>query len=268
MHHNFYKHGVRCLYSLPDESGKEPTSEGQRPRDKRFVITWEINRFVGLLIAIAFLAALRTAHAQDATWLLTPGSGDWNTAANWTPATVPTGTVTFGSSNTTSIGISLNISIGKMLFNAGAPAYSFVWTFHFHDITGTGIVNNSSNQPSFTNNGGLIDFFNTSTAGNATIMNNTVEDLSGETFFFNTSTAGNATITNNVGGGETRFFDSSTASNATITNNFGGLTLFTENASAATATITTNYGGETDFSDTATGAKPGSSPAVFSTFRV
>jgi len=36
-----------------------------------------------------FLAALPAA-AQDATWSTTPGSGDFNTAANWTPATVPT----------------------------------------------------------------------------------------------------------------------------------------------------------------------------------
>ena len=38
-------------------------------------------------------------EAGSATWDLSPGSGDWNTAPNWTPATVPNGsdaTATFG----------------------------------------------------------------------------------------------------------------------------------------------------------------------------
>ena len=43
------------------------------------------------------------ARAQNASWLFNPGSSDWNAAANWAPATVPTGTATFGASNTTTI---------------------------------------------------------------------------------------------------------------------------------------------------------------------
>ena len=42
-------------------------------------------------------------RAQDATWLSSPASGDWNTATNWSPASVPIGTATFGFSNTTAI---------------------------------------------------------------------------------------------------------------------------------------------------------------------
>jgi hypothetical protein len=45
--------------------------------------------------AVALLAAL-PARAQDATWSTAPGSSNFNTAANWTPATVPTGTAFFG----------------------------------------------------------------------------------------------------------------------------------------------------------------------------
>jgi hypothetical protein len=49
------------------------------------------------MLALFVNACLGTvaAHAQSATWLLSPGSGNWNTAANWVPATVPTGTATF-----------------------------------------------------------------------------------------------------------------------------------------------------------------------------
>ncbi len=60
------------------------------------------------LLAVVFvpflLSAASTAFAGSATWNLNPTSGDWNTAANWTPATVPNGpadTATFDISNTT-----------------------------------------------------------------------------------------------------------------------------------------------------------------------
>jgi hypothetical protein len=45
--------------------------------------------------AVALPAAM-PAYAQDATWLLNPATADFNTASNWTPATVPTGTVSGG----------------------------------------------------------------------------------------------------------------------------------------------------------------------------
>src|SRR5262245_2651947 len=75
-------------------------------------------------VAVALLAAM-PAYAQDATWSQTPGSGNFNTAANWTPATVPTGTAFFGASTTTSLSFSANTTVGRFTFNAGAPAYTF-----------------------------------------------------------------------------------------------------------------------------------------------
>ena len=53
-------------------------------------------------LALAWMLPATPSHAQDATWLANPGSGDFNTGANWTPATVPTGTAFFGTSSTTS----------------------------------------------------------------------------------------------------------------------------------------------------------------------
>ena len=103
--------------------------------------------------AVALLAAL-PARAQDATWSTAPGSSNFNTAANWTPATVPTGTAFFGASNTTSIAFQAftTTSVGTLQFNPGATAYSFTTENGFStsiSITGTGIVNNSSNAPTF-----------------------------------------------------------------------------------------------------------------------
>src|SRR5262245_65539628 len=102
--------------------------------------------------AAAALLAAMPAHAQDATWSTAPVNSDFNTAANWTPATVPTGTAFFGTSTIT--GLTFNsgsvTSLGGFTFNPGAPAYSFsLATASSLTFTGAGIVNNSSNAPSF-----------------------------------------------------------------------------------------------------------------------
>jgi hypothetical protein len=39
--------------------------------------------------AVMALLAAMPAQAQDANWLLSPVSGDFNTAGNWSPAAVP-----------------------------------------------------------------------------------------------------------------------------------------------------------------------------------
>jgi autotransporter-associated beta strand protein len=202
----------------------------------------------GLLVAISFLAALGTAHATDATWDTNPGSNDWNTNTNWTPQTVPTGTASFGSSNTTSITlINAAVLVGTIQFNARAPTYSFNIDGTIV-LTGTGIINNSSNAPTFSAASGGLEFDNTSTAGNAVL----ITTGQGHMDFLNTSTAGNAMITND-NGGSTRFQDTSTAGNATITNNNGGFTGFHDASTAGNATITTNNGGVTRFNDGSTG---------------
>ncbi|PYI95728.1 MAG: hypothetical protein DMF00_15655 [Verrucomicrobia bacterium] len=43
------------------------------------------------MIFAFLLSALDAIYANSATWNLQPTSGDWNTAINWTPATVPNG---------------------------------------------------------------------------------------------------------------------------------------------------------------------------------
>jgi autotransporter-associated beta strand protein len=148
------------------------------------------------------LLAATSAQAQNATWLPDPGSGIFNTATNWNPAVVPTNTAAFGASNTTSIIFPpfTVTSIGTLQFNPDAPAYSFTTfapLFTSISITGAGIVNASSNAPTFIVGSQANLFFrNTSTAGNATIITN----AGGITGFADGATGGDARFITNAGG--------------------------------------------------------------------
>jgi hypothetical protein len=179
--------------------------------------------------ALAIVLGLRAteAYGQDATWLLSPGTSDWDTAANWAPAAVPTSTATFGASNTTTITFSSATFISTIQLNAGAPAYTFDIGPNSLEIDGTGIVNNSLNRLTLSNSG------------------------PGGTFFVNASTAGD-TIINNTSTGFTEFAGTSTAGTALITNSTGATTFFVETSTAGAATITTNSGSFTEFNDAST----------------
>jgi autotransporter-associated beta strand protein len=185
------------------------------------------------------------AAAQDAGWLAAPPSSDFNDAANWTPATVPTGTASFGTSTGTNITFANNTTLGGWTFNAGASNYSFTNNY-FLIFAGAGIVVNggsvsitSGNSLSFANsstagsasviNNMFLQFANSSTAGSASIANNSVLE------FFDTTTAGNASITNNGSG---YFYSGSTAGSASITNN--NLLQFANSSAAGSASITNN----------------------------
>jgi outer membrane autotransporter protein len=246
-----------------------------------------------LLLAATLLPC--AGRAQDATWGANPTSGDWNTAANWSPGTVPTGTATFGSSSQTTIGFSqFDTTIGTMQFNSGAPAYTFVLAQPVN-LTDKGIINNSGSAPIFIGAGGGLLFRNASTAGNATIITgdllvrfkdtstagNAAITNTGDSLleFQDTSSAGNATIINkdravmsfrgdSTAGNATitnsahLFFDgNSDAGNAVITNNAGGQTTYTSAAPGGSATIINNTGGVTDFG----GSRLDVSPAAHGT---
>jgi hypothetical protein len=71
------------------------------------------------LIQLPLLFILQTAFADSATWKLNPTSGDWNTATNWTPETVPNGpsdTATFATSNTTEVSFSATVEVNGIVF--------------------------------------------------------------------------------------------------------------------------------------------------------
>jgi hypothetical protein len=222
----------RLRWRAPRLAAPKPGAPGTLIRDTAIPIAASAagQAFIraGLLVGACLGAAC--AHAQDATWLLNPGSGDWDTAANWSSATTPTGTAIFGSSNVTSLTFSAPFtSVGAIRLNAGAPAYSFDLAGHSLFITGSGIVNNSSFAPGFLNPSVLL-FNNASTAGNATITTNDGTIVFGIVAFNDTSTAATSKINNNTFGG-VQFNNASTAGNATILNN-GGITGFS-NASTA-----------------------------------
>ena len=206
-----------------------------------------VRRVRAALLASTVLTAVSAlpAQAQDATWLANPGSGDFYDANNWNPASVPTGTATFGASDTTTLTLGSSGSIGGWTFNAGASNYTFGMTAATTFI-GAGIAINGGSA-TITNNNDL-QFFGNSTAGTATITNNL--DLG----FNDASTAGSANITNNsllnfsgtstagsaniANNSALQFSNSSTAGNATITN--GGALSFRNATTAGNATIA-NY---------------------------
>jgi autotransporter-associated beta strand protein len=207
-----------------------------------------------VLAGIGFASA---AGAADGTWLLSPPSNQWINGANWTSnPTVPNGTATFGASNTTNIAISSAV-VETMQINAGAPAYTFTISgLFFFGAGGLGIVNNSSNAPSFTiatGSAGTLAFLGATSAGNANIN---ISDRFASVIFLTSSTASNATITNN---GLLQFSSGTTAGSATITTNAGGLgTFFLSHSSGGQARFITNAGAKVDFSGVGTAVTAGS----------
>jgi hypothetical protein len=146
-----------------------------------------------LLLVNLFLCAL-TTYAQNADW--DPGTtSDWNTAANWTPATVPTEIATFGAPGVKSITFSQPTTIGTLQFNA--PGYGFEMPFvglpstlTFTGSTGSGVESTPANAPTFNVPGGFVFFMNGSTAGPAIFTTPFINE--GEVSrveFFDTSTA-------------------------------------------------------------------------------
>lgn len=213
----------------------------------------EVRAHLVATTAVAALLAATSAHAQDATWLRNPGSGDFNTAGNWNPATVPTGigTAFFGQSNITSLTFNSGAanSLGGFTFNnAFAGPYSFLLApLSSLTFTGAGISNFTPNSVQITVSplSNLV-FANNSTAGISVGTAATTITNGGNVTFAGTSSAGTATIANNF---QLLFTNSSTAANATITTN--GITTFAGNSTGGNAQLITNAGANLTFEFTA-----------------
>jgi autotransporter-associated beta strand protein len=220
-----------------------------------------MKRLFPILCVFSCLIAAQS-FAASATWSANPISGDWNTAENWIPNTVPNGpgdTATFDVSTITNVSTSTQTEVDSIVFNPGASAYTITLkpvTQQFLFITGAGIVNSSGVLQTFVGSEDRVfhafDFFNNSTAGDLTVFHN--QSIIGSvTNFLGASNAGSCTIINQgspgAAGGQVEFFGISSAANATIINEgappgdvIGGATYFFDNASAGTATII-NEGG-------------------------
>ena len=247
-----------------------------------------VRHSLATLLATTALGVV-AAHALDGDWT-GASSNEWTDGTNWSSTpTVPDVTATFSTTGPTSVVTSGLVTIGSVIFDAAAPAYT-VATGDIFVVNGTGISNNSTNTQTFTVgssmvflnsstassgsnfvtysvSGGAMSFNDTSTAGTANITNGAVGG--GDIEFNNNSNAGTATIVNNA---VINFNDTSSASASNITNNATGFVTFNTSSTAGTATIdnsgalvfnnsatagsstiTTENGGTTSFTGTATG---------------
>ena len=235
-----------------------------------------------IALATASSAAAQTTHGS-ATWSPVPGSGDWNTAGNWVPATVPNGTAdtaTFGITTTTAVALSQNTTVSRITFDATAANFYTITATPGTTLTisGAGVVNSSGVAQSFVASGsqdsqssnatgGTIVFRNGAGAGAIAVteqpgIDNSRSDVNGvaitegKVSFYDNSTAGSSNILTQGSpsqgiGARLQFFDQSTAgaSKITVTGGVGnfefasGTVAFSDSTSAGTAKIMVGGGG-------------------------
>ncbi len=224
-------------------------------------------RHLPVLLGIAGLLCLglaTTSQAGSATWLSSPASGSWNTATNWSPATIPNGPsdlATFAFSNTTAISLSASVQVDSVVFSEGASAFTITPNPGVTlTLSGAGVVNNSGLTQNFVMGSnsnlqaGQISLINSASAGLGAVLtvNGGVRmaDEGGLLQFFGTSSAGESSFFTNGGtaaganGGRTFFNDDSTAGRGTFVcgvggiNTGGGLMVFSDNSSGSRGTFT------------------------------
>src|SRR5262245_11723288 len=99
----------------------------------------------GAVLVLSF-GALWGAYAGSATWNLNPTSGDWNTAANWTPVTVPNGpsdVASFALTNQPDVTLAADTEVSSIVYNTGASSYNTTISAGHMLTIANGITNNS-----------------------------------------------------------------------------------------------------------------------------
>jgi len=218
-------------------------------------------------VIYVFLCSLgANSFAGGATWSSNPVSDDWNTAANWTPNTVPNGpadVATFATSDITELVFSAIIQTNEIIFNPGASAFTLMTADSGQlTISGTGITNNSGITQNFvTNNFAPIYFSGLASAGNQMVFTNRGSTASnpesGFILFLEESNAGQATFINNpaevvgfgIPAGQMGFINNSSAANGTFICNgasvagaYAGFLYFNDEATAGNGTFILNGG--------------------------
>ena len=210
-----------------------------------------IARIAVSTIALACMAQL--AFAGSATWSLNPVSSDWNTAANWMPATIPNtqaDTARFGTSNLTNLAVGewsdgsgqTDTMVRGIVFTPGADFYTITVTPvpgaypSILEIYIGGIKNNSG----LTQN--IVAARSGTTQASARVIFNSVGSA-GENVIY-TNQGGSSPDGDSTYGAFTSFYYNSTAGNATFINEgsiasgtiYGGFTIlgFYSNADNAT----------------------------------
>ena len=206
-----------------------------------------------ILLSLTLAFALDT-QAGSATWNLNPINGDWNTAANWTPPTVPNGAsdvATFGTSNQTEISLSAPVTVAQITFDTDAKYNITCPAGTSLTFTGFGIrrIDARTGSPqTFTvapaesvgGNPGALVFTGQSAGRGVTIINNggTAPGLAGGTTTFQDSSGGGATLianggTNGGAGGVIQFLDHAVGEKAPV-EIYGNGTLLIDSSSSVT----------------------------------
>jgi autotransporter-associated beta strand protein len=218
-----------------------------------------------IIVLLALLTRASSLIAGSATWLTNPVSSSWNTAASWSPATVPNGpadVATFHFSFSTVVSVNANTEVNQIFFDSDASAFSFSTFSNPFAISGVGVTNNSLQTQTFAaavggGQAGTINFQNNATAGSNTSYSaggGVIQFFpSGQINFSNSANAGSANFTIDGGQGQgargaaTEFFDTASAGSAQFTNNAGvarsatnGRIIFHGNSTADHATFLNN----------------------------
>jgi autotransporter-associated beta strand protein len=202
-------------------------------------------------LCLCFLVSFVSADAGSATWNVTPTTGNWNTSANWSPATVPNGpddVATFANSSKTAIALSAMTEIDSIVFSPGASAFTIQAASSFLplNVTGAGVINNSGTIQNFVvGNTAYLNFYGTATAGNGIIYTANGGVGSSVIYFSDSSSAADSTFL--VEGGYMVFDTAATAADAafviegaTPAHGGGGLIEFNNTSTAGNATFTVN----------------------------
>jgi hypothetical protein len=232
-----------------------------------------MKRLFPVICLLSFSIASPT-FAGSATWNLNPTSGDWNTADNWTPATVPNGpsdVATFVTSSVNQVSFSASSTeAAEVVFDStGTSSFNLtIGAGNTLTISGTGVVNNSGVTQNFSiglnGSSSLLKFQNTATAGTSDVTytaSSADTFVYNEVFFYGNSTAGSANFVAfganhgvDAGGGLFNFYENSTAANANFTingaqtkNSYGAGAGFADFATAGNATFVLNPGTKDDF---------------------
>jgi autotransporter-associated beta strand protein len=239
----------------------------------------KIKLIIFLILNVSFLLP---SYAGSATWNMNPAGSDWNTATNWTPATVPNGPsdiATFATSTGKKVSFSQETEIDSIIFSPGASVFTISNApFHPVTISGAGIINNSGQLQKINADAGSgspnnkldfpafpsITFTNSATAGSNityTSFGGVGELGVGGNFNFQDSSSadhGVFIIHGSVGhyayASEISFSDSSTADNATIVlaNGFLEMGALSPNLTTLGNATLTNNGGVISIGNQAT----------------
>src|SRR5262245_55516485 len=197
----------------------------------------------GIFFFAVSLITAQLAQGDSSTWNLNPTSSDWNTAANWTPASVPNApdaAAIFNVSNTANVSLSDSTTVGMIIFNPGASAFTITAPDLISDglsIVGTGPSNQSGIEQTL-----VAPRFTEFSLGLPTLI------------FKGNALAGDLIILTTTPRGGIRFQDNSGADHANIVGAAESVIVFSNSSNAGSATITANgadqttsYGGEVDF---------------------